>query len=166
MPDPSRSFEVEPATSADSIAIAHLNVWAYREFSVDLGAEVWPEVVRRLTNLDTADGDADFLVVREDGNPVGSVAFRPAGRSVKPVPASWASVDLLAVSPANRRAGVGRALVQACIDRAGPEAAILGAIVGGHMSAAQGLFSSMGFHREQGLTKRGAPPYWFYRKEL
>lgn len=164
MLDPSPNFAVEPATPADKIAIAHLNVWAYREFSVDLGPEVWPEVVRRLTTVDP--GGPEFLVVREDGNPVGSVAFRPAGQSVKPVPAAWASVDLLAVSPPARLAGVGRALVQACIERAGAGTSILGAVVDAHMTAAQALFSSMGFHREQGLTIRGAPPYWLYRKEL
>jgi hypothetical protein len=34
------------------------------------------------------------------------------------------------------------------------------------MTGAQALFSSLGFHKEQGLAKRGAQPYWLFRKTL
>lgn len=157
-------YKVEPATPGDWIAIAHLNVWAWREFSMDLGPEAWPEVVRTLT---TADPTADFMVIREEGGLVGSVAYRRPGSSLGPVPAAWASVGLLAVSPAARREGVGRALVMACIERARSEGAgTIGAGVGSLMTAAQSLFSGLGFHREQGLARRNAPPHWLYRLQL
>ena len=158
---------VDTATQPDWIAIAHLNVWAYREFSVDLGTEVWPEIVRKLTSVGPAAGRATFFVVRNGEDLLGSVAYRPPGSSLSPVPPAWASIDLLAVSPAARGQGVGAALVSACIDRAGADGATtIGASVSGLMTAAQGLFSGLDFHREQGLAKRGAQPYWLYRKVL
>ncbi|HYO00084.1 MAG TPA: GNAT family N-acetyltransferase [Actinomycetota bacterium] len=158
---------VETAAQPDWIAIAHLNVWAYREFSGDLGTEAWPEMVRKLTSVGPAAETATFFVVRNDENLLGSVAYRPPGSSLSPVPPAWASIDLLAVSPAARGEGVGEALVIACIGRAGADGApTIGASVNGLMTAAQGLFSGLGFHREQGLAKRGVQPYWLHRKDL
>lgn len=158
---------IEEATPEDRIAIAHLNVWAYREFSVDLGAEVWPGMVKTLTAIGPAAETATFLVVRDDDSLLGSVAYRPPGWALPPQPAGWASIDLLAVAPDARNEGVGRALVQACLDRAAADGAdAVGATVIGLMTGAQGLFSALGFHKEQGLAKKGAQPYWLYRKEL
>lgn len=159
------SPRVELAGGEDRVAIAHLNVWAFREYAFDLGPEAWPELVARLTAA--GDGEADLLVIRGEGGLVGSVAYRPAGSSASPLPAGWASIDLLAVSPAARSQGLGRQLVQACMERASSQgAATIGARVDTFMTAAQGLFSSLGFHREQGLARRDAPAFWLYRKDL
>ncbi len=158
---------IEEATQQDAIAIAHLNVWAYREFSTELGAEAWPAWVRTLTAIAPAAETATFLVVRDQDALVGSVAYRPPGQAPAPLPAAWASVDLLAVAPAVRNEGIGRALVQACMDRAASGGATtIGATVNGLMAGAQALFSGLGFHKEQGLARRGEQPYWLYRKEL
>lgn len=158
---------IEEATPDDRIAIAHLNVWAYREFSNELGAEVWPGVVKTLTAIAPASETATFLVTRDQDGLLGSVAYRPPGWAPAPLPAAWASIDLLAVAPSARNQGVGRALVQACLDRAAADRAeTIGAKVDGLMNAAQVLFSRLGFHKEQGLAKKGLQPFWLYRKEL
>jgi ribosomal protein S18 acetylase RimI-like enzyme len=160
-------LRVEVASPDDRIATAHLNVWAYREFAFDLGAELWPVLVKELTAVGPAAEKATFLVVREDGDLVGSAAYRPPGSSVSPVPAAWASVDLLAVSPDERHRGVATALVLECLERAAADRApVLGAGVKGYMAAAQELFTRLGFHREQGLAKRDGQPYWLYRRQL
>lgn len=158
---------IEEATAEDRIAIAHLNVWAYREFSNELGAEVWPGVVKTLTAIAPAAETATFLVVREEDGLLGSVAYRPPGWALPPLPVAWASIDLLAVAPSARNEGFGRALVQACLDRAAADGAdTIGAAVNGLMTGAQALFSNLGFHKEQGLARKGAQPYWLYRKKL
>lgn len=158
---------IEEATPADRIAIAHLNVWAYREYSTELGAEAWPGWVRTLTAIAPAAETATFFVVREEDGLLGSVAYRPPGRGSSPLRAAWASVELLAVSPNARNQGVGRALVQTCLERAAADgASTIGATVNELMAGAQALFSGLGFHKEQGLARKGAKPYWLYRKEL
>jgi ribosomal protein S18 acetylase RimI-like enzyme len=158
---------IEEASPEDRIAIAHLNVWAYREFSVDLGAEVWPGMVKTLTAIAPAAETATFLVVRGEDGLIGSVAYRPPGWAPPPLPAAWASIDLIAVAPNARNAGLGRALVNACLDRAEADGAdTVGATVNGLMTGAQALFSHLGFHKEQGLARKGAQPYWLYRKGL
>lgn len=158
---------IEEATPEDRIAIAHLNVWAYREFSNKLGAEVWPGMVKTLTAIAPAAETATFLVVREEDGLLGSVAYRPPGWALPPLPVAWASVDLLAVAPNARNEGFGRALVHACLDRAAADGAdTIGVTVSGLMTGAQALFSGLGFHKEQRLGKRGAQPYWLFRKDL
>lgn len=158
---------IDEATPEDRIAIAHLNVWAYREFSVELGAEVWPGMVKTLTAIAPAAETATFLVVREEDDLLGSVAYRPPGWALPPLPVAWASIDLLAVAPNARNEGFARALVQACLDRAAADGAdTIGATVNGLMTGAQALFSGLGFHKEQALGKRGAQPYWLFHKGL
>jgi len=159
--------EIEEATAEDRIAIAHLNVWAYREYSNELGAEVWPGMVNTLTAIAPAAETATFLVAADEEGLVGSVAYRRPGWAPPPLPAAWASIDLLAVAPSARNEGIARALVQACIVRAEADGAdTIGATVDGLMAGAQALFSGLGFHKEQGLAKKGAQPYWMYRRRL
>ncbi len=166
-PLPSSSFPVEAAASEDRISIAHLNVWAYREFAVALGPEAWPDLVRTLTSIGERAKAASFFVVRSDGGLVGSVAYHQPGRSTTPLPAEWASIALLAVAPPARGRGVAASLVEACTLRAEQHgAASLGAVVAGYLADAQGLLTRMGFRCEQGLPRRGKEPYWLYRKDL
>ncbi|CAN5782440.1 hypothetical protein BH23ACT12_BH23ACT12_08860 [soil metagenome] len=163
MPESSKELRVDDATPEDRIAIAHLNVWAYREYSIDLGAERWPEMVRALT----AAGASRFLVVREDGDLLGSAAYRHPGLALSPLPAAWASIHLLAVSPDARREGIATALVHSCLELARTDGAVtVGATVNGLMTGAQALFAGLGFRREQGLPKRDEPHFWIYRMDL
>ena len=158
---------VEIASPADSIAIAHLNVWAYREFAVDLGPQVWPELVRALTSVGADVDSGAFYVVRSEDGLLGSAAYRPPGSASPALPSGWASIALLAVAPPARRRGVAGSLVEACAMRAGHDGApVLAAVVPGYLESAQALFTRMGFHREQGLPRRGEQSYWLYRKNL
>lgn len=151
------NLTVQTGTPDDWMAIAHLNVWAHREFAFDLGAEVWPAVVLSLTSVGPTAGHSQFLVVRDGDALAGSVAYRP------PDPAGRAAIELLSVSPDSRREGIGTALVAACMAKAGADRAHrLEAAVHDYMPAAQALFTALGWHREQGLAKRGEPPFWLY----
>ncbi|HEX2053665.1 MAG TPA: GNAT family N-acetyltransferase [Actinomycetota bacterium] len=156
---------VERAAPDDWIAIAHLNVWAFREFAVELGQREWPELVRVLTGVGPAAREGPLFVVRSELEPVGSAAYRPPGRSRAPIPPDWASVELLAVAPPDRGKGLGAALVHVCEAQAMEDGAeFLAAVVPDYQRAAQELFARLGFHREQGLARPGQRPYALYRK--
>ncbi len=63
-------------------------------------------------------GRADLLVADEGGQVAGAVTlFRPAAAEA-PWPGGWASIRFLAVDPARRGRGIGRALTAACIEGA------------------------------------------------
>lgn len=157
----------EPTTPSDWMAIAHLNVWAHREFAFDLGAEAWPPVVQALTAVRPAAEHSQFIVVRDGQDLLGSVAYRGPGSSNAPLRPEWASIELLSVSPAARRQGVATALVDACLAKAVDDGAPgLACVVHNYMTAAQALLAALGFRREQGLGKRDESPYWIYLSDL
>lgn len=155
------------ATPDDWISIAHLNVWAYREFALELGEKAWPDLVRTLTQLGPAAKEGAFFVVRTGVDVLGSVLYRPPGHSVTPVPRSWASIDLLAVAPPARRYGLGSILVDTGVALALEDGAQeLGAVVFDYQRDARRLFDSLGWHREQGVARRGRRPYHLYSTRL
>jgi GNAT superfamily N-acetyltransferase len=107
---------------------------AYVEESADLGAR-WNE--------------AEVLVAEFGGRIAGTVSFYPdASREGLGFPAHWAGFRTLAVDPSLRGKGVGRALLDACLDRARtitvPTLAIHTSAV---MSAACALYERAGFRR-------------------
>jgi GNAT superfamily N-acetyltransferase len=98
-----------------------------------------------------AQGPADRIVAEQDGDLLGSVLLYPpaakaygsAGLSV-----AWPEVRLLAVVPAARGHGVGKALMEECIRRArGAGASALGLHTMDIMQAAMRMYEGMGFVR-------------------
>jgi GNAT superfamily N-acetyltransferase len=90
------------------------------------------------------------LVAVDGGRLVGCVTYVPdeASPLAEDLRAGEAGMRMLAVDPACQRRGVGRALVEACVDRAcasGKERLFLHS--GQWMGAAHVLYASMGFRR-------------------
>ena len=63
--------------------------------------------------------EAEVLVAERDGRIVGTIAFYADVRfeGWSNLPAGWAGFRALAVAPRMRRVGIGKALVQRCIER-------------------------------------------------
>jgi GNAT superfamily N-acetyltransferase len=107
---------------------------SYVAQSADLGAR-WDE--------------AEVLVAEVDGGVAGTVSFYPdASREGLGLPSGWAGFRTLAVDPAVRGRGVGRALLQACLDRAQEQGAPTLAIhTSAVMRAACAMYERAGFRR-------------------
>ena len=96
---------------------------------------------------------AEQIVAERDGELVGSVMLYPPAVSAygdiggSPL-ASWPELRLLAVSPSARGLGIGRALVDACVERARALGAThLGLHTSMSMRAAMQLYMGLGFVR-------------------
>jgi ribosomal protein S18 acetylase RimI-like enzyme len=99
--------KIEEATAADILAIADLNVAAYREFARRLGADAWGAMEKNLRGVARLTGWAKFLVVRTPRGLAGSVGYCAPGKSDPAVfEPGWSSIVLLAVSPQHRRHGI------------------------------------------------------------
>jgi ribosomal protein S18 acetylase RimI-like enzyme len=159
---------VEEATAADILAIADLNVAAYREFARRLGPTAWEAMQKNLRGVARLTGSVTFLVVRTPRGLAGSVGYCPPGRSDAAVfEPEWASIVLLAVSPRHRRRGVARALVRDCIRRARDDRAPTVALFTSELMTAAGeLYRNLGFHGDRELPPRYGVRYWRLCLEL
>ena len=120
---------------------AVLMVAAYREYSPLMPPEAWGAYAR---DIEAVRGRLDHSRL------AGAVTFYPPG-SGPWWPADWAGFRLLAVDPERRGRGVGRALVDETIARAGARGATaLGIHTTPWMSAAMALYDSIGFVRDPG----------------
>lgn len=111
------------------------------------------------------------VVVAVTGDAVmGGVTYVPGpGPYAQLIDEDEAEVRMLVVEPALQGLGLGRGLMQACIDRAagaGKGALTLGTMPA--MTAAQGLYRSMGFERrlERDAQIPGGAPLWCYSLDL
>jgi ribosomal protein S18 acetylase RimI-like enzyme len=159
---------IEEATADDVLAIADLNVAAYREFAKRLGPTPWRAMEKNLRGVARLTGWARFLVVRTPRGLAGSVGYCPPGKSdVAVFEPEWASIVLLAVSPRHRRRGIGRALVRDCIRRARDERApAIGLFTSELMTGAGELYRSLGFREDRELPPRYGVRYRRLRLEL
>jgi ribosomal protein S18 acetylase RimI-like enzyme len=158
-------LRIAPAEAADFPAIAALNIEAYREFAGTMSAENWQAMQESLGAVEDRAEVAQFLVTKDRGAIVGSVAYCPPGEYEPQVfPPDWAGLYLLSVAPAQRGRGIGRGLANACVQRAIEDSATaIGLFTSEVMTEAQLLYESLGFCRESELPQRYGLRYWRYR---
>jgi ribosomal protein S18 acetylase RimI-like enzyme len=159
---------ISPATSSDFCAIADLNVTAYREFAAHMSPDGWRGMEASLRAVEARAQSTRFLVVREQGDIVGSVGYCSAGKGNPEIfPPNWAGVLLLAVAPTHRGRGIARELVSTCIQYAQDDSAeVLGLFTSELMLPAKQLYESLGFHLESELPMRLGLRYWRYKLQL
>jgi ribosomal protein S18 acetylase RimI-like enzyme len=136
---------VRPARLADFETIAELTVAAYRG-----DGQTWPGHAYEPMLRDVAARAAagELLVCADDAGAVlGAVLFAAAGTQYSELAGDGeAEFRMLAVAPSAQSRGVGRALVEACLDRArelGCKAVVI--CVRDFSKDAQRLYARMGF---------------------
>ncbi len=163
---------IRTATPADRQAVRRVIEAAYREYEDDLGPELHAAYLTNLFQVDDRGGSV-LLVAEVDGVIAGTVNLFPDASAIGlGWPAGWAAIRALAVDPAWRGHSIGRALVDACIDRA-VHAPTIGLHTAAFMTAAIALYERMGFRREPDLDVEvssvlglaGAPRIFAYRHE-
>jgi ribosomal protein S18 acetylase RimI-like enzyme len=159
---------IRRATEADIAAIDAITAAAYGEFlpRIEPGSE--PRFRDSLTAASLLDGGASLFVAESRGWVGGSIAYYPPGGSDPRIfPTEWASLRALAVDPAVRGRGIGRALVEICIDAAMTDGAgTIGLHTSEAMITARRLYERLGFALQAELPRRYGLRYWLFRREL
>ena len=142
-----RIREVLPEEYEDTGALTQR---AYAEYA-RAGDPLWDNYFGMLADVARRAGFATVLVAVADGRIVGTatVELDRTVEGTQGLRSGQANLRLLAVDPQARRHGVGRRLVEACLQvacRAGKEAATLHTT--GQMAAAQRIYRSLGFQRD------------------
>lgn len=129
---------------------------AYGEYASAFPEESWLAYLQDILDLEARASASDLLIAELDGEVVACVSYYPPGAEVSYPsdsfslhwPGEWASFRLLAVDPSARGSGVGRALTEACLERARSQGAVA---VGLHttvpMALARAMYERMGFVR-------------------
>lgn len=163
---------VRPVRLEERATAAALVERAYAEYASRMAPDAWAGLHEAVRAALAHAGAAEWLVADREGEIVGSVFLYPpaidaygglTGR------APWPELRLLAVAPEARGAGVGRALMDACVARARAMGAdALGLHTSESMAVARRLYGTMGFVREPAYDFRpgGAELVEAYRLDI
>lgn len=141
------AYQIRVAVRDQYTAIGALTARAYVDGGLMPADSTY---LRELTDVSGRADEAEVLVaVTPGGRPLGSVAFVLPGSALAQLAGEReAEFRMLAVDPDARRFGVGRALVNACAERAkAVGATTLRLLTGVDMVAAHSLYGTMGFVR-------------------
>lgn len=161
------------ARQEDRAAIRALTLAAYAELAGVMAPSAWEGLDRAVrSGLESEVPGIQRIVAERDGRLQGSVMLYPAASDAYGGAAgiaAWPELRLLAVDRGSRGAGVGRALVEACVARAAAGGAeYLGLHTSASLVAATRLYLRLGFERapEHDFQPDGAELVEAYRLRL
>lgn len=137
--------------------VSHLIRDAYLEYEVSFPPEHWKSYLEDIMNVRSRLGASELIVAELEKHLAGAVTlYLDATRSSREGwPDGWAGIRLLAVHPAYRGRGIGRALMEECIRRCRKhKIKTIGLHTAAIMSIARNMYEHMGFTR--------APEYDFH----
>jgi ribosomal protein S18 acetylase RimI-like enzyme len=133
---------------------------AYQQYEKSLPPEAWKSYVEDMMNVRGRLNESQLIVAETDGQLAGAVTLYLAGEysSQEGWPSGWAGIRLLAVRPAYRDRGIGRALMEECIRRCLQQGiATIGLHTTEIMAVARGMYERMGFARVPEFDFHPAP---------
>jgi ribosomal protein S18 acetylase RimI-like enzyme len=143
------AVRVRDAQRSDRRAVRAVLLAAYRQYAAVLPPAVFGPYLADILDLDAREPGGRLLVAEHDRRVVGAVTFyEDAAAEGLGWPPGWAGLRALGVDPAARGLGAGRALVDACLDRAlASRAPVLCLHTAAFMTAAVAIYEAMGFRR-------------------
>ena len=163
-------YKFRTATIDDKDQLQKLGQNSYGQFERSLTKENWEKLQRYLLAENTY---ADLLarstcfVCEIENELVGMAFFIPSGNPTDIFPANLSYLRMVGVHISFEGKGIGRKLIQLCIDyarRTGEDQVALH--TGEFMNSAAHIYQSMGFVRVKELDERLGKKYWFYTLDL
>ncbi len=148
-------YTIREARDDELDAVASLIVDAYAQYAAHMSPDAWSSFANDIANVRGRKDDAELLVAEEGGQLIGSVTMFSGWRGTQQ---GTAGVRLLAVPPGHRGGGVGRALLESCVERArdaGKRRLVMTTTQ--EMAVLRELTERMGFVREPALDHEPAP---------
>lgn len=146
---------IRPASDEELDIVASLMVDAYAQYAAAMAPDAWSMFAQDIANVRGRQGDGQLLVAEQAGSLVGCVTLYRNWRGAQ---SDAAGVRLLAVPPPAQGSGIGRALMEHCVETAradGKQRVVL--TVTQEMDAARDLSERLGFVRAPELDHEPAP---------
>ena len=156
-----REFQQADADRIGAVALA-----AFDEFKVHYSD--WPAMAAILGNIAGLAQTGELIVAEIEGRIVGAVAYVPPWQpKAAYFQREWPVIRMLVVDPSSRGNGVGRALTQECIARAGRDRSPVVALhTSPIMNIALPMYLRMGFHWVHDAPPIFGVSYAVYLKHL
>ncbi len=149
---------IRDAASAELDAVSMLLKRAYLQYAHSMPAEAWQDYLSNIVDVGSRLRESALIVALWDHQLAGSVTLYLDAAPLETWPPGWAGIRLLAVDPAFRNHGIGRALMDECVRRCREKGiANLGLHTNDMMTAAVRLYEKMGFVRAQEFDFKPAP---------
>ena len=135
--------------------VAEVIVEAYAEYAAKMSPDAWSSFAVDIANVRGRVSDADILIDERDGAIVGTISHYGRWRGDQ---SGTSALRLLAVPPSDQGEGVGRALMEHCIEsarKAGKHRIALTTME--EMEFMRDLAVKLGFEREPELDHEPAP---------
>ncbi len=151
---------------ADALAVDALGIAAFEQFSTMY--EDWPGFRAKIAAMSSLAAAGEIIVARDGEHVIGAVAYiGPHKPKSSFFPPEWAIMRMLVVSPSARGRGAGRALAEACIQRAQRDGArVIGLHTSPIMAVALPMYLRMGFQLEREAPPIHGVPYGIYAMAL
>ena len=160
-----RTFHAKDADAVNAVALA-----AFMQFKNSYND--WESRKTNFTDTASLAASGEMIVAESDGRVVGAVTYVPPDPLAQSERAAyfdhrWAIVRMLVVDPSARGQGIGRALTEACINRAKRDAApVIALHTSTMMTVAQPMYLRLGFALLKALPPIGGVPYGLYALAL
>lgn len=156
-----RDYCADDAASVNALALQAFE--QYRDAYTD-----WPVFKEKIANMSALAGSGEIIVAELESRLVGAVAYiGPHQPKSDFFPPEWPIMRMLVVAPEARGLGIGRALAQECLVRAGRDGASMFALhTSDLMSVALPMYQRMGFKWKSSAPMIHGVSYSIYVKEL
>lgn len=163
-------FKYRKGTSKDLEALNVLGLNAYSIFSDELGKENWEQFYNILNNLDMYDGlikSSICFVCEIEDRIVGMVFIIPNGNPTSVFKSEWSYIRMLAVDPNYKNLGIGKNLIEKCIEHAiQTNENHIALHTSEFMSGARHIYEELGFKIIRELESKFGKKYWLYLLNL
>ena len=162
-------IEIRPLLASEYTAVGEATMRAYREYwTPDLPG--WEPYLARIADVESRAQHAVVLVATDRGVVAGSVTLELTSRipgSSDPLAPGESHIRMLGVSPEHRGRGIARRLMLACIDMARRNGKhVMTLDTGQEMTAAQQLYTALGFQPTGPQQRPGGPLLLGYKLDL
>lgn len=151
------NLKIRDARPEEMDEVSQLLKEAYRQYEKFMPPDRWAAYLENIMDVRSRLGAAELIVAEVNGRLAGAVTLylEAASSSEEGWPQGWAGIRLLAVHPAYRSQGIGRALMEECIRRSREKSiSTIGLHTTELMDVARKMYERMGFRR--------APEYDFH----
>jgi GNAT superfamily N-acetyltransferase len=159
-------MRIRDYVEADRAMVNEVALAAFAEFSSQY--DDWPAMAAGIGNMSALAGSGEIIVAERDDAIIGAVAYIPPhAPKAEFFDPTWPIIRMLVVDPRARGMGAGRALTDACLDRARrDDSSVIALHTSPIMSVALPMYLRMGFTKLKDAPPIRGVAYAVYRKQL